>query len=246
MYKVVIIEDDPLSQEALKDILHDFNKEFAIVACYASVAESVLNLAKIEVDLVLLDMELLDGQGFDILKAIGDIRFEIIITTMYDSFMLEAIKHSAIDYLQKPILKNDLASALDRFKKKMQKVEMLKSSSTPKENRRLVVPDRNGLVLIEIDDVIRLQSDGAYTKIFVVNGDTHLISKNLGHYETSLAADGFLRIHNKHLVNISQIKNYMRKEGGSLIMSDNSTVEVSRRKKQTLLNSLKETNGVVN
>jgi two-component system LytT family response regulator len=243
MYRVAIIEDDLLSQEALKDILNDYSNEFTIVASYTGVKESVENIPKIDVDLVLLDMELSDGQGFDILKSLEDINFEVIITTMYDSFMLGAIKHSALDYLLKPILKKDLGIALERFQKKMEKMESLRSSSN--KNARLVVPDRNGLIIIEIADIIRLQSDGAYTELFITNGKSHLVSKNIGYYENSLMDQGFLRIHNKHLINISQIKNYQRKDGGSIIMKDDSSVEVSRRKKQLLLNSLKDANGVL-
>ncbi len=239
MYKVAIIEDDPLSQEALRDVLQNFSAEFTIIACFASVKESLDTLPTLEVDLVLLDMELIDGQGFDILKALEDIRFEVIITTMYDSFMLGAIKHSAIDYLLKPISKEDFGMSLDRFKKKMERLESLKSTSPKHSSSRLAIPNLNGLVLVEIADLVRLESDGAYTKLFVSDGSTHLISKNLGYYEETLDEHDFLRIHNKHLINISHIKSYLRKDGGHLVMKDDSHIEVSRRKKQMLLNALK-------
>jgi two-component system LytT family response regulator len=239
MYRVAIIEDDLLSQEALKDILNDYCDEFKIVAFYTGVKESIENLPKIDVDLVLLDMELSDGQGFDILKSLEDIKFEVIITTMYDSFMLEAIKHSAIDYLLKPISKEDMGTSLERFEKKKERLESLKSTSSKHSSSRLAIPNQHGLVLVEISDLVRLESDGAYTKLFVSDGSTHLISKNLGYYEETLADHDFLRIHNKHLINISHIKNYLRKDGGHLVMTDDSHVDVSRRKKQVLLNALK-------
>jgi two-component system LytT family response regulator len=238
MFKTVIIDDDPFSQETLKDILGSFSDGYEIVAVYSGVEETLNNLPQQDVDLVLLDMELQDGQGFDVLRQIEDINFEIIITTMHDSFMLEAIKHSAIDYLMKPISKVDLSAALSRFEKKIEKFELLKKSKSVSRKNRLVIPDQKGLILLEIKDIIRLESDGAYTKLFVANGETHLISKNLGYYENKLGEHDFTRVHHKHLINMNHVKNYLRGEGGTLIMSDNSSIEVSRRKKDFFLQKL--------
>lgn len=238
MIKTVIIDDDPFSQETLKDILGDFTDDFEIVAVYSGVEETLINLPEIDVDLVLLDMELQDGQGFDVLKRLEDINFEVIITTMHDSFMLEAIKHSAIDYLMKPIGKDDLAVALDRFHKKMEKFQQLKNASPVNKKHSLVIPNQNGLILLEIKNIIRLESDGAYTRLFVADGTNHFLSKNLGYYENSLAEHDFIRVHNKHLISIKHVKNYVRAEGGTIVMSDSSTVEISRRKKEYFLQKL--------
>lgn len=238
MYKTVIIEDDPFSQEVLKDMLHQHFSELDVVAVFDSVKSTLEKLPKIEVDLVLLDMELLDGLGFDVLTHYEEINFEVIITTMHNSYMLEAIKHSALDYLMKPITKQELAPAIERFVKKMEKLERLKNVSAFKKSNRLVLPNQNGLILLEIKDIVRLESDGAYTRFFVVDGTQHLVSKNLGFYEAQLAHHGFSRVHHKHLISLSHVKNYVRGEGGTIVMSDNSSVEVSRRKKEEFLKSL--------
>jgi two-component system LytT family response regulator len=238
MFKTVLIEDDPLSREALQDTLADFFSEFEVVATYATVKEATQNIPHLEVDLLLLDMKLSDGQGFDVLKNLEAIDFEVIITTMHDSFMLEAIQHSALDYLLKPITRADLEPALNRFKEKVQKIRQLKDDNKPKSINRLVVPHQNGLTLLSMEEIIRLESDGAYTKIFVTDGAQHLVSKNLGYYEGQLAPNNFLRVHNKHLISLDHVKNYLKGEGGTLIMSDGSQVQVSRRKKEEFLGKL--------
>jgi two-component system LytT family response regulator len=238
MYKVVIIEDDPLSMETLKDIIQDKVKDFEVVSTYASVKEALKDFPTEKVDLILLDMELGDGKGFDILSQLTHINFEVIITTMHDSYMLEAIKHSALDYLLKPVGAKDLASALDRFRQKIRKQEELRLSTVNSKSNRLAVPHQHGLTLLEIKDIIRLESDGAYSRFFMLDGSSHLVSKNLGHYEDHLIYHDFLRVHHKHLVNLSHVKNYIRGEGGVVVMSDDTHVDVSRRKKDEFLRKL--------
>lgn len=240
MFGVVIIDDDPFSQVVIEDLLHTSYPDFSIVAKFSKVQEALLALPKIEADLLFLDMELEDGFGFDILKQLEEIDFEVIITTMHDSYMLQAIKHSAIDYLMKPLAKKDFAEAITRFQNKRSKVQKHNSDNSNRaiSHRRLVIPNQNGLVLVEISDIIRMESEGAYTRITLVDGKTHLTSKNLGFYESQLAVHDFLRVHHSHLISLMHIKNYVKGEGGYVIMSDNTMVEVSRRKKEDFMRKL--------
>ena len=238
MYKAVIIEDDPLSQETLKDLFQGSFHKYTITGIFSSVEESVRELSDMDVDLVILDMELTDGKGFDVLKQLEKIDFEVIIATMHDRFMLEAIKHSAIDYLLKPISKEDLASALMRFEQKVQRLEKIKTESTQERPTRLVVPNQDGLELVEIKDLVRLNSDGAYTKLYLTDGRHLLTSKNLGYYEDKLRTHNFFRVHHQHLISLNHVKNYIKGEGGSVTMSDNAIIDVSRRRKEDFLNKL--------
>tara|TARA_R110002050_G_scaffold113775_1_gene228814 strand:+ start:2404 stop:3126 length:723 start_codon:yes stop_codon:yes gene_type:complete len=238
MIKTVIIDDDPFSQETLVDILQDLENELEVVGIYSGVEETLSKLPYQEVDLLFLDMELQDGLGFDVLKRLENINFEVIITTMHDSYMLEAIKHSAIDYLLKPIHKKDLLSALERFKTKMEKLDKLKGSTRHEDFGRLVIPNQDGLDLVDIKELIRLKSDGAYTKLYLQNGREHLTSKNLGFYESKLKTHGFFRVHHQHLISLNHVKTYLKGDGGSVTMSDDSTVDVSRRKKDQFLKQL--------
>jgi two-component system LytT family response regulator len=238
MINVVIIDDDLFSQETLKDRLLDLDHDFEIVGVFSGVEDTLAHFPKQGIDILFLDMELQDGKGFDVLKRLEEINFEVIITTMHDSFMLEAIKHSAIDYLLKPISKEDLNSAISRFEDKVQKLQKLKSPNTQERPTRLVIPNQDGLELVEIKDLIRLKSDGAYTRLYLRNDREYLTSKNLGYYDDKLKSHDFFRVHHQHLINLNHVKNYIKGEGGSVTMSDDSTVDVSRRKKDDFLKNL--------
>lgn len=238
MYRIAIIEDDPISLEALRDVLTDFSSEFQIVGIFSGVKDALNGLSASAPHLVFLDMELGDGKGFDVLSRLTRIDFEVIITTNHNNYMLEAIKHSALDYLLKPVLSKDLEKALERFREKTRMLEELKRNAFSSRSNRLAIPHQNGLTLLEIKDIIRLESDGAYTRFFTTDGSTHLVSKNLGHYEDHLIYHDFLRIHHKHMVNLLHVKNYIRGDGGVVVMSDNVHVDVSRRKKDEFLRKL--------
>jgi len=237
MIKTVIIEDDPMSLDILKDLIADHFTQLQIVATYDTVRDAIRGMSKQEVDLVFLDMELPDGRGFDVLSGLGEINFELIITTMHDAFMLDAIKHAAIDYLMKPINAKDLVAAVERFALKIQKTrqKIEAGQQQVKKSSRLVIPNQQGLILTEINDIIRLESDGAYTHIILKDGTKILASKNLGHFEEELKAHDFFRIHHQHLINTKEVKSYTRGDGGSVTLSNETTVEVSRRKKDDFL-----------
>lgn len=238
MFQIAIIEDDPLSQEVLIDLISDHKNDYQVDGLCNSVESSLKYLKTSNPDLVLLDMELLDGRGFDILEQLEQFNFEVIITTMHDGFMIEAIRHSAIDYLMKPISKDKLDEALKRFENKIQKIKGYQQTASKNKKNRLVIPNSSGLVILEIKDIIRLESDGAYTKIFDILGKSHLVSKNLGYYETLLNENDFFRSHHKHIINLNQIKAFSKNDGGNIEMSDNSMIQVSRRRKEEFLKHL--------
>lgn len=238
MFKIVIIEDDSFAREMLSDLLVKHSDRYVVTAFFDSVKSSVKSIQSLAPDLVFLDMELTDGKGFDILEKLVKIPFEVIVTTMYDSYMLQAIKHSALDYLLKPVNSNDLTVALTRFENKM-----AESNADPKVNNnahihKIVLPTSEGLLLLNISDIIRLESDGAYTVFYTGDGKKFLTSRTLATYEEQLIPQSFFRIHHSHLVNLNHIIKYVKGEGGYVIMSDNSSVDVSRRKKEDFLKAL--------
>jgi two-component system LytT family response regulator len=240
MFKVVLVDDDPLSLETLKDSLLIHFKEYEIVDTFSGVQEAIQKLPLIHVDLVFLDMQLKDGEGFDVLKALGEIKFEVIVITMYDTFMLEAIKYAAIDYLLKPVRRDDLASSIERFEKRtLKKVTHQNAiSDENKKPNRLVISNQNGLILLDIQKVLRLESDGAYTKIYSIDRTHYFTSKNLGHYEQLLANYNFFRVHHSHIINLNQVINFTSGSKNVAVLSDLSEIEVSRRKKGDFLKKL--------
>jgi len=240
MYRAAIVDDDPLSQEVLNDIIDAHFQDYKVCGVYGSVADALSALPTLEFDVLFLDMELEDGFGFDILKALGEVDFEVVIITMYDSFMLEAIKHSALDYLMKPITVAALADAISRFEQRMakRKAQEPAHGMDTLRKKRLVIPNQQGLLLVELDHIIRMESEGAYTLIVLTDGARHLASKNLGFYENQLAHHDFIRVHHGHLIHMEHVVKYVKGEGGHVVMTDGTLVNVSRRRKDEFMRRL--------
>ena len=239
MYTAVIVEDDPLSAEALKDVLKSGFPEIELTAIYSNVSDAIHGLRLSVPNLIFLDMELDDGKGFDVLRELGEISFEVIITTIHQTYMLEAIKHSALDYIMKPVEREELLEAFNRFKKKR---ELIKPKEEQRKesvrSKKLVLPNQEGLILVEISDILRLESDGPYTTLHLKGNRKQVSSKNLGFYESALSDHSFFRTHHSHLVNLSHVVNYVRGEGGHVVLTDQSIAPVSRRKKDDFLSAL--------
>lgn len=208
---------------------------YEVAGVFGTVAESVYALPGLRPTLVFLDMELPDGKGFDMLQKIPEINFEVIVTTQHDSFMLDAIHHSALDYLIKPVSQQSLETALSRFHK-TQKTPAPLTPATPAG--KIILPMQEGLVFVNIAGIIRLESDGAYTAFYCAGGQKYVTSRNISTYENQLSTHAFFRVHNRHLINMNHVSRYVRGDGGYVIMSDNSSVEVARRKKEAFLQVL--------
>ena len=201
-------------------------------------SEAVDVLTVQQPDLVFLDMELPDGKGFDVLNRLPHINFEVIVTTMHDEYMLNAIRHSALDYLMKPVNKSELAAALEKFERRVAELKKDHRQTTPQRLSKLALPTQDGMVFLNIPEIIRLESEGAYTKFITTQGDQYLTSKSIGNYEDQLSVHSFFRVHHGHLISLNHIRKYVRGEGGYVIMSDNSRVDVSRRKKDDFMKAI--------
>jgi two-component system, LytTR family, response regulator len=240
MLKVLIVEDDPISYEVIRDILDESDTELEVVDHCTSVKSAVQKIRKYNPQLIFLDIELGDGSGFDVLKEVGTFDAEVIVTTSNDKYALEAIKHSALDYLLKPLTHEDVKAGL-------KKVQQQLAAKFPKESpkaaaarvlNRMAVPTSDGLIFLQIADIIRLESDRNYTEFFLQGNKKFLVTKSLKEYEELLRDFGFIRVHHSHIINLNHLARYVKGEGGYVIMSDNSKVDVSRRKKEEFLERL--------
>ncbi len=238
MFKTVIIEDDSFARGMLSDLLAKHSDNYVVTAFFDSVKSSIRSLGGLAPDLVFLDMELTDGKGFDILEKLVKINFEIIVTTMHDSYMLQAIKYSALDYLLKPVNSKNLAITLKRFENKIADSKAGLKSCDPVNINKIILPMNDGLLLLNISEIIRLESDGAYTTFYTMDGNKYVTSRTLATYEEQLIPQAFFRVHHSHLINMNHINKYVKGEGGYVIMSDNSSIDVSRRKKEDFLRAL--------
>jgi len=239
MIKALIVEDDPMSVELLRDYLEDSNLDIAVIGHCGTVSSAINKINKLNPQIVFLDVELSDGNGFDVLKEIETINFEIIVITSHDRYAMEAVKYSALDYLIKPIKSGDLNAAL---KKVQRRLGVKSPKSTVKVQNKLAnkiaVPTFEGLLFIPIEEIIRIQSDRNYTDFHLTSKRKVVVTRSLKNYEELLAEFGFIRIHHSHLINMNHLVKYIKGVGGYVIMSDSSKVDVSRRKKEDFMEHL--------
>ena len=197
--------------------------------------------------LVFLDVQMPHMSGFDLLQHLDTINFSVIFVTAFDKYAIKAIKFSALDYLLKPIDIDDLQKAIRRFKEiktpdhTANQLRNMFKNVTHQDGafEKLAVPTLQGLEFLKVGDIIFCEADGNYTMVHLRDKQQLLVSKTLKEFENLLEESGFCRIHHSYLVNLAHIEKYERGEGGSVTMTDNYHIDVSRRKKDELLRRIK-------
>ena len=246
MIKAIIIDDEKKSREVLSGLLDMFCKQVEVVAEADCVKTGLEVLSKHKTDVVFLDIQMPDGSCFKLLEKIEKPDFDIIFTTAYDQYAIQAIRHSALDYLLKPVIPDELQNAVKKIELKKQKenieknLEVLLSNikSPIKKSSKIILSTAEKIHIIDINNILRCESDNYYTRFFFTNSKPILISKTLKENEELLSEHNFLRIHKSHLVNTKYIKSFIRNDGGYIVMSDGSEVPVSRRKREKVLEIL--------
>ena len=245
MLKSIVVDDELKSRESLKKMLTTFCEGVEVLATCQNVKEGVEAIRTVKPDVIFLDVQMQGETGFDLLSQLKSIDFEVIFTTAYSEFAIQAIKFSAIDYLLKPIDLTELQNAVEKVRgrkngnimERMQQLLQNMKSPSP-ENYKMALPTAEGLTFISVNDIMYLKASGNYTEIFMINGSKHLVSRNLKEYDDMLGEQNFFRIHHSSLVNVNYIKSYVRGEGGYVIMNDSSSLDVSRRKKEAFLEKI--------
>ncbi len=245
MIKAIIIDDISQAVDLLKSDLKNYCPDVEVIGDAPSVVAGTKLLKQLSPDVVFLDIELQDGTGFDILEILGEIKFKIIFTTASDEHAIKAFRFSAIDYLLKPINPDELIQAVSKIKESKpdskESIDLL--LDTVKERtgpRKLALHTLDKIQVTEIDDIIRCESSGNYTTFFFTDKQKLLVTKTLKEFEKMLDEFGFIRVHQSHLINVNHIKEYVKTEGGYIVMKDGSNVSVSIRKKPILVKLLNQ------
>ncbi len=239
--KLLIIEDDLAASEALTRIISNHFIDIEIIGVSESVGKAIEIINSLHPDTVLMDIQLSDGNSFEILERIQHKNLNIIFITAYSEFAITAFKYAAIDYILKPYETQQLIDAI--FKIKTQKIKSIYSPyqlladnlKASQLNKKLAIPTSEGFTLLKISDIIRFQSDSNYTHIFSMRIKEIMSAKSLSFYNDTLENTCFERVHQSHLVNTEHISKYVHKDGGYLILSDGTTVPVSQRKKAQII-----------
>lgn len=230
----------------MKLLLNTHAPEIEILGEAESVKSGLEAIEQHNPELILLDVEMEDGTGFDLLSQCPKPKFKVIFITAHDDYALRAIKFSALDYLLKPVDSTELKNALEKAKQQVSEERNALSISTlvhnqneKQENQKLVLSDSEKIYLVSKHEIIRCQSEGNYTKFFLTNNRELLISKTMKEYIKLLEGKQFFRTHQSHLINLEHFSHYEKADGGTVYMKDGSFLPVAVRRKDLLMEALK-------
>lgn len=243
MIRVAVIDDEVKIRTNLIQLLKRFCPDVTIVLEAGSISEGLPALVPARPDLLILDIEMPDGTGFDLLEMLPDVNFELIFVTAYNEYAIQAIKANAVDYLLKPISIEELKSAIEKVRKRIDEkntetnIRRLLESLDTKANRyhKIAVPSYKGQTFIAPADIVSMEAEGRYTRIRLLNAPPIVSSSNLKEYEDMLNPEQFMRVHHAYIINMEHVHYYNREDGGTIIMTDGSEIILSKRKKKDFL-----------
>ena len=245
MINALIVDDEPYSCETLAVLLARYCPDVTIMGSCSNGIEALAVIHKQSPNLVFLDVEMPKMNGFEMLEQLPSINFDLIFTTSYDQYALKAFRFSAIDYLLKPIDREELQKAVQKIVQRTQvptaqQLEILfqKMHRGSALVSKIALPTMEGLQMVTIDSIISCDSDSNYTIIRMKNKEKLVVSRTLKDVEELLEDHAFTRVHHSYLVNLNEVVKYVKGEGGYLVMSDGATIDVSRSKKEILLKRL--------
>jgi len=245
--KVVMIDNEGPMIKTLSGLLDMYCPDVMVVGTADGVSTGEKLILEQNPDLIFLDVEMDDGTGLDLVERLNFRKLQVVFVTAHDKYAINAFKYSAIDFLLKPVDPEDLMKAMKKFQeaKKVHDLEQQVAVLTDHlrggalRDKKIVLSDYESMHLVKVDEIVWCVAEGSYTRFKLFDGQEIMVSKNLKSYEDILSGDDFVRIHNSYLVNINHIKRFERSEGGLVIMNNGGTLPVSVRKKDALMNILK-------
>lgn len=245
MLNAILVDDEPHSYKTMDALLKRYCPDVNVVATCKNGIDALKAIRKLNPDLVLLDVQMPGMNGFEMLEQIEDIKFHLIFVTSYDAYALKAIRFSAIDYLLKPVDREELQNAIQKVLKRMEapipeqlKIILDKMQHPTTVSAKIALPTMEGLQMIPVQSIISCEADDNYTTLILKNNKKLLVSCTLKVIEELLEDHPFLRVHRSFLVNLDEVEKYVKSDGGHLVMSNGSQIYISREKKGELLKRL--------
>jgi len=235
----LIIDNEKASRKKIRKYIEEKFPIIHITDEAHSVESGIKSIAVHNPDLLFMDLHLPDGIGFDILTKWESRNFEVIFITANEHYGIDAIKHHVLDYILKPINQKEFDLAIEKYLEKNAKSktvdQMFGNFLNKRQHLQIALPTITGFKVVNAKEIVRLESDGGYTKIYFNDGRMILTSKYLKEYEKVLSRENFCRIHHSHIINVSCMKEYIKGRGGQVILLDGSTLNVSQNRKNQLL-----------
>lgn len=250
MITALVVDDEKNSRENLKILLEDFCEGIEVIGTAATVAEAQELIEKQNPNVVFLDIQMSNETGFDLLEKFEQVRFEVLFITAYSEYALKAIKFSAIDYILKPIDIDELQTAVEKVKNKIEanmlfpeNIQTLLQNlhSSPDKPNKLAIPTDEGMVFLKLKDIFYFEEGNNHTLVHNRFNENYLANKPLKEYESLLGEHNFLRIHKSYLINMDEIKEYIQRDGeGCVVMKNNDTLMVSENKRSAFENKVRD------
>lgn len=246
--KALIIDNETNLRSALKRLLQEFCPEITLTEEADGVKTGLHKIRTFLPDIVLLDVEMDDGSGFDLMKQVTDPSFQLIFVTAHNQYAIQAFRFSAIDYLLKPVDPEALQNSVRKAQKSIrdgnlqQQVQVLlqQLSGIHTHDKKIVLKDLENTYFIKVADILYCEAEGTYTRFFTSGNNPILVSKNLKEYEAVLEPLGFIRTHHSFLANPDKIKLFDKTDGGTLVLEGGASIPVSQRKKEAVLQLLEK------
>ncbi len=242
MLKVLIVDDELHAREMLHTALSICCVETEVIGTAETVEEAVEKANSLKPDVILLDINLPDGSGFDVLEKVHDKKISVIFVTAYDEFAVKAFKFSAVDYIVKPVDIDELETSIERAKNTKEtndlgrklKVLIDNMNNAGSEEKKIVLKTMESIHIVRVSEITHCVSDQNYTAFHLTKGRQFLVSRTIKEFEEILTPYGFFRTHQSHLINMNRISRFNKTDGGALVMEDNTNIPVSKRKRHEL------------
>jgi two-component system LytT family response regulator len=245
LVEAILVDDDPSNRKNLRLLLEADHPEIQILAEATNGAEALACIKTHQPQLVFLDVEMPDMTGFDVLEKVEDRQFEVVFVTGYDKYALRAFKFSAIDYVLKPIDRQELTASIRKVKTKISGQQrshelenLLYNLSANDQQKKLAIPSGDRLEYIQINEIVRCEAEANYTHIHLTSQKTLMVAKTLKEIEALLYGYGFFRVHQSYLINLKEVVSFVKSDGGYVITSDGNKNRVARQKKKELIDQL--------
>lgn len=242
LLNAIIVDDEKSSLQNLQLKIAEYCPDICVIGSSEKPEEAIELIRHHKPDVIFLDIEMPRMSGMRMLDELKDYAGEVIFTTAYAHYAVDAIRIRAFDYLVKPVSIGELQNAVARLVRLKQsgtkeRLDILRQSGSTSKNQedKIAIPSSEGLEFIEIKGIVRIESSSNYSRIFLTNGKNMFVTKLLKDFEDLLLPYHFYRVHNSHLINMAHIQKYIRGDGGQVVMQNGDTVDVSRRKKEEFL-----------
>ncbi len=247
MIKTIIIEDEINARKALENMLSFYCPEIVVSGHASSIEEGIIIIQQQSPQLLLLDVHLSDGTGFDLIKKLKKKNLKIVFVTAHDQYALQAIKMSALDYLLKPVKPSELCRAIAKVEKALENEEQISiqidtaihNLENTGNNKKIILNTNDKMFVLEISQIVHCEAQDNYSKIYINGKETIMISKTLKELEEMLLSYGFFRIHQSHLINLNYVETFEKKGSGQVRITTGGVLPVSVRKKEGFFKALK-------